>query len=208
VADDYPKHELFGESLFLEGEALFRLDRLEEAVAAFQRLRREAPDHEVIPKALFRQGVALGRLGRWPECEEALTRLAQRSPDFENLAEAELWRGRALAAQKKGRAARAAFDRVVATDKGQLAAEARIGIGRLYEADDRTEEALSEYLKVAVLYAHDDEVAEALYRAGQCLETLGDADKARAQYEELVREHPQSAFVERARKALDRIAAR
>ena len=74
----------------------------------------------------------------------------------------------------------------------------------MLEAEGRTDVALSEYLKVAVLYAHDEEVAEALFRAGSCLEHLGNREQAAAQYQEVVRDHASARF---ARNAGDRLRA-
>ncbi len=198
-------HELWGESLFLHGEMLYRLERFEEAARSFALLCKEAPRHEVVPKARFRLGLAYGELGRWSDCEIALTKLAKEAPEFANGTEAELWRGRALSAQRKRRAARQAFERVVAQDEGELAAQARLGLGRLLEDEGRTEDALSEYFKVAFLYAHDEEVAEALYRAGTCLETMGDTDKALEQYREVLESHPDARYATEARKGIERL---
>mgnify|MGYP002399283704 CR=1 FL=1 len=60
----------------------------------------------------------------------------------------------------------------------------------------------SEFLKVALLYADAEEVSEALYLAGTALERMGDADKARAQYRELVQKYPATAAATRARGRL------
>lgn len=203
LVDDYPKSDLHGEGLFLLGEALFRLDQFGPAADALAKLRTESPNHETMPKALFRLGVSLCRLDKWKDAESALSDLAVRFPKFENGVEAELWRGRALAALGQARAAREALDRVVSRDKGVLAARARIEIGKISMNAGRTDEALSEFLKVAVLYAHEDEVAEGLYLAGQCLEKLGDDARAQAQYEEVVTKHGSSAFAGAARQRLD-----
>src|SRR5262249_4458851 len=153
--------------------------------------------------ALFRAGLALGQLERWSECEAALAELARSAPQFPNLAEAELWRGRALVGQQKTRAARAAFEHTVSLDKGELAAQARLALARLLEGENRAEDALAEYLKVAVLYAHEPSVAEALYRAGTVLEAQGDAQKAGERYREVVTDHARSPFAAQARERLE-----
>ena len=57
-------------------------------------------------------------------------------------------------------------DLIVAEDGGVLSARARIEVGKLDMASGATDDALSEFVKVAVLYAHDEEVAEALVLAG------------------------------------------
>jgi len=91
---------------------------------------------------------------------------------------------------------------VLGLDKGQLAARARLALGALLEQEGRIEEALSEYLKVALLYAHDEEVAEALFRAGTCLEQQGNTEPAQKQYREVLAEHPQAGFAAQAKERL------
>ncbi len=198
----FPKSELVGESLFLEGEAWYRMERYAEAVQPLQRLVQEHPRHQVLPKARFRLGLALAQSGRCAEAEGVLARLAQQSPDFPNIAEAELWRGRCLAEQLQERAALSAFQRVIELDKGLLAAQARLGLGHMQLNAGDTEDALSEFLKVALLYSHSEEVAEALFMAGQCLEEMGQPDTAAERYRELLASHPDTAFAPRARSRL------
>ena len=94
---------------------------------------------------------------------------------------------------------------MISLDKGELAAAARIGLGKLFEGEDRDEEALAEYLKVAVLYAHEASVAEALLRAGGCLERLDDPERAAKQYQEILAKYPNSSFADAAREALRRV---
>ena len=208
LVTEHPTSDLRGEGLFLLGETRFRQERWREAAEPLETLRRELPRHEVLPKALFRLGLALGHAEEWAAAEAVLSDLARRAPQFENLLEAELWRARALAAQGKARAARQAFERVAAEDRGELAADAHLGLGRLDEAEERFEDALAEYLKVAVLYGHAEKVAEGLYRAGLCLERLGDVEKAVAQYREVLADHRESPFAALARERLDAIHER
>ncbi len=198
----YPTSELVGESLFLQGEALYRLGRYDEAIAPLNSLLQEHPRHDVVPKTRFRLGLSLAQAGRCDEAEGVLARLAQQSPDFPNLAEAELWRGRCLADQQRTRAAQSAYERVLQLDQGVLAARARLGLGHMRLGAGETEDALAEFLKVALLFAHDEEVAEALFMAGQCLEQMGQADPARERYREVLDEHPQSSWTPRARQRL------
>lgn len=203
VVTDHPDSELYGESLFLLGEAHFRAGRYSQAAEWLARLAAEAPDHEVLPKALFRLGVAHARTGRSEDAVAALSSLAKRWPGFEHLTEAELWRGRALAALDQGRGARQAFQRVVERDRGVLAAQAHIELGRLALAEGDRDEALSKFLYVAVLFAQPEEVAESLFLAGQVLETKGDADAAKERYREAVTQCPDARFAANARERLE-----
>ena len=201
LLERHPESELAPEARFLRGECAFRAGRFEPAAALFAEVLKDAQG-DLRARALFRSGLALARLQRWSESEAALSELARSFAQFPNLAEAELWRGRALLAQKKGRAARAAFERTLALDQGELAAGARLGLGNLAEAEGRLDDALSEYLKVALLYAQEDAVAEALFSAGRVLEAQGQREQAAARYRELVQEHRDSPFAGQARERL------
>lgn len=201
LLERHPESELAREARFLRGECCFRRGRFEPAAALFAEAL-DGASGELRARALFRAGLALGELARWSECGATLAELARAFPQFPNLAEAELWRGRALLAQANGRAARAAFERTLALDQGDLAAGAHLGLGQVHESEGRLDEALSEYLKVALLYAHEDSVAEAQLSAGRVLEAQGEAEKAKARYRELADEHAESRFAARARERL------
>jgi len=207
LAEEFPAGELLGEALFLAGEAHFRAGRDREAIAWLARARKEAPNHQVADKVLFRLGVAQARGGLWRESAETLGVLAQRFPEFENGVEAELWRGRALAGLDQRRAARSAFERVLARDSGVLAARAHLELGRLALAEGQRDEALSKFLFVAVLFAQPEEVAEALFLAGGILELKGEREAAVARYREAVEAHPDTDFGARCRARLTELEA-
>ncbi|MEM7308198.1 MAG: tetratricopeptide repeat protein [Planctomycetota bacterium] len=203
---DHGESDLWGEGLFLLGEARFRLDRFEQAAEDLERLRRERPRHEVLPKALFRLGLCYAQLERWDPCDRTLSALLKDNPRFENLAEAELARGTALVALERPRAARQALGRVLSLDgESVLAARAHLQLGRLARGEGDLDEALSEFLKVAVLFAADEEVAEALYRAGACLEEQGKQNTARERYREAADKYGKTAFGGRARARLSEL---
>jgi len=202
LCERHPQHELVHESRFLLGEARYRSKRYAEAAECLERVRQEAPRHAILPKVLFRLGLARGQREEWKACAEVLSELARRAPDFPNLAEAELWRGRALAGLDDARGARAAFERVLALDKTALSAQAHLELGRLAHAREDLDGALSEFLKVAMLYTATEEVAEALVLAGQVLEEQGQHAEAQKQYREAVEQHPNARYTAEARKRL------
>ncbi len=208
LVEEHAASELLHETLFLLGEAQFRQKRFEPAIANLERVRREAPRHAVMPKVLFRLGLALGELQRWKESAEVLAALVKANPQFPNLAEAELGRGRALGELGDARGARAALERVLALDKGLLAAEAHLELGRIAYAASDLDGALSEFLKVAVLYEGDEEVAEALVLAGRVLEEQKQPDKAQAQYREAAEKHPKARYAAEAKKRLAELGQR
>ena len=197
-----PKSPLLYESLFLLGESQYRQKEYEKACTSLERVRKEAPRHEVLPKVLFRLGLARCELEDWKGALEALAALGSAKPEFENLAEAELARGRALAHLDRSREAQSAFERTLALDKGVLAARAHLEIARLHFQAKAYEPALSEFLKVAVLYDLPEETAQALLGAGQTLEAQGDVKRAAEQYKEVVEKHGDSSAAEPAKRRL------
>lgn len=203
VVEGDPRHALAGECLFLLGECCYRGGDFEAAATALRQLRKDHRRHEVLPKALFRLGICEVELGRWREAQGALEELVNRNPDFPNLPEAELWRGRALRQLGNRRAARAALERTLAGDRGRLAAQARLELGGLALDGGDVEAALSQYLKVSVLFEDGDEVPEALFMAGQCLERQEDPAGAKGRYTELLKRFPKSDRAPEARARLE-----
>jgi TolA-binding protein len=197
----YPTHALAPEARFLRGECAFRAGELEPAAQDFAAAAGEARG-ELRARALFRSGRVLLELGRAREADAALAELARAFPEFANRAEGELLRGRALLALGDRRAARAALERVLALDAGDLAAGARLALGRVHEAEGRLDDALSEYLKVALLCAHEASVSEALLAAGAVLEAQGHPEQAAARYRALVEGHRASPSAARAAERL------
>jgi TolA-binding protein len=199
---EHADSELYGESLYLLGEARYRRGDWRGTLEPLAKLAESLPRHQCMSKALLRLGLAQGQLGAWRECEAALSELLSRERDFPQAPEAQLWRGRALAARGDARGARGAFEATVAADRGELGAQARLEIGNLARAAGDLDAALSEYLKVAVLYAHEPTVAEALCLAGDCLAEQGQRDAAVARYREVLASHPDQPAAARAKERL------
>jgi TolA-binding protein len=202
LVEEHADSELHGEGLYLLGETRCRREDWRGAIAPLRELVRASPRHESVPKARFRLGLAAGHLGQWALCEQSLGDLLRAQRDFPLAAEAQLWRGRALAARGDTRGARVAFDAVLDSDRGELGAAARLELGHLARASGDLDAALSDYLKVAVLYAHPASVTEALVCAGECLEAQGQRDAAIARYREALADHPDQPAAARARERL------
>jgi TolA-binding protein len=204
LVERFPAGVFAGEAMFLVGETSFRAGDLDASVLWLKRHLVEAPKHAARPKALFRLGLVQGQRADWTGCASTLAELAAKHGDFPGLVEAELWRGRALSRQAQRRAARQALEGVTARNKGALAAAARVELGRLAEDEGDLDGALSEYLKVAVLYADPDAVGESLVRAGSVLERQNDRERADAQYRDVITRYPDSVWAAEAKKRLAR----
>ncbi len=194
----YQDSALYGEGLYLAGECAYRRGELQPTREWMTRLLEERPQHATRSKALFRLGLSQAKMGAFLEASRNLAALRKESPEFEGILEAELWRGKSLFELQDMRAATQALERVCAEDRGVLSAQAYLTLGQVAQVSSDLDEALSQFLKVAVLYALDEEVAEALYRAGQVLEAKEDSERARAQYADAAKRFPATPFGERA----------
>jgi TolA-binding protein len=203
----YAKSSLCGESLYLAGESLYRAGDFEGAIAPLGDFLKNWPKHDHRAHGLFRAGLCYGELGRFDECLDQLTTLGREFPQFELQAESDLWRGRALLATKRTNDALARFDAVIAADRGVLAARAHLGRGETLVAQGRNDDALGEFLKVSLLFSTEPEVARSLWLAGQCLERMGDKDKARARYHELLDQHGKTPEAKSAKARLAELEA-
>ena len=208
VPAKYSKSPLCGESLYLAGESLYRAGSFEKALAPLDDFLKGWPKHDHRAHGLFRAGECLGELGRYEESSEQLTKLAREFPQFELKSEADLWLGRDLLAMKRTNDALARFDAVIAADRGVLAARAHLGRGEVLVAQGKLEDALGEFLKVSLLFSSEPEVARSLWLAGQCLEQMGDKEKAMARYRELIEQHSKSTEAKNARARLTELASK
>lgn len=197
LAEECPKSPLRGEALYLAAELSRELGDPKAAEAHCRILLTTYPEHELTENTHLTLGLALHDSEAWDAALRELQDHRTRYPESERLFEVDFSIGRCL--QQLGRIPSAvqAFRRVTSAHRGETAARAQYEIGECFRAQSNFEDALSEYLKVRFLYAHDDWIAASLYRSGQCFEKLGQDDRARSTYTELASQYPKSEWAKR-----------
>lgn len=86
---------------------------------------------------------------------------------------------------------------------GELAAHARFEMAEMLREQGKTQEAVEEYLRVVILGNTPTWGAAAQYRVGECYEAQGDAEKAKAAYQAVVKDFAaQTQWVKKAQGRL------
>lgn len=194
---------LYLESLFLAGEALHRAARHDEAVQRYAALLRAAPEHERGQLARLHGGQSLVRVERAADAAALLEEYLQRGGgSTTEQAQAHLWLGRARAARNEHDRAEAAYAVTTNLSEGELAAEAQFRIGEVRRAKGDLEGAVDAFVKLAILYGHEEWIRRGLLESGLCYEELQQPIKAAKFFRELVERFPDSEQSELARARL------
>ncbi len=96
----------------------------------------------------------------------------------------------------------------ISDEENRIGGKAFVTLGHCYLAAQKNEQALEAFLKATVLYYLDpDAVAEARYQSALLFEKMNNISRAQGQLEELLKEHPHSAFANEAKKKLNSLTS-
>lgn len=149
----------------------------------------------------------LGRLawheGDWAAASKSFASAAQGGG---GQAEDYLWWAKSLAMSgDTGRAANVAEEATARLADAATRRAVPLEMGRAYLDAGKTDEAVKEFLKVAILYPATGEARQALLLTAGTYERAGETQKAIRTLEELIEKHPQSTEAGEARQMLDRL---
>jgi len=205
---EYPASSRNREARFLRAEAALRLDHSAEAEPIFAALAAEPPkpsDPEGFARLVRGRHVqSLVGMKRWQGAlSQAEALKAELPADDPTVADLDFARGRALLGLARPADARDAFQEVTNARKGgDLAAQAHLLRGETYFHEDRFREALTEFLKVDILYDAPRWQAAALLEAGKVYERLAQWGDAAETYERLRSRFPDDPHIPEANTRL------
>jgi tetratricopeptide (TPR) repeat protein len=114
------------------------------------------------------------------------------------------FQGVILLEKGEARLAEAAFAEAIRTPRNRyVAAQAQIGLGDCYFAEDRFDEAIAGYQRALDLHAPDARLDYCLYRLAAARQRRGEWASARTCYELLIRDFPRSVLVPRTQQRLE-----
>lgn len=202
----FPNSSLMASASFYCGEAAYQTSQPDKAVPHLNRVVEQFPSDSTYGPSLLRLGECLASLQRWPRSEQVFTEYLTRFANSEAWFQAQFGLGWARENQGRHDDAISAYREVVTRHQGPTAARAQFQIGECLFARGRFEEAVSELLKVDILYAYPQWSAAALYEAGQCFERLGKTVEARAQFKAVVEQHQHTRWAQLAANRLESMA--
>jgi len=203
---EFPQTKFVAPASFQAGEARMKGKENDKAREHFARAAAHKEPADVHELALLRLGETQGLTKQWPQSEQSYTALLATYPQSEWKHRALLGQGWARENQKKYPEAIKAYEQIVAAGKrDETAARSQFQIGECLFAMKKYAEAIQALIKVSVSYGYPEWTSRALVECGQALEQMGEMDRAREQYKEIVEKYPESDAATVAKKRLKEI---
>jgi TolA-binding protein len=213
----HPDGPLAADAQAMRGESLFKAGDLDEAAAAFQAALADPmrlPSADLRGLAFVRAAEIAASREQWAESAALADRLVALEPASPQAAQARY--AAAWARQNLGRLddALAGYRAVADAGRTEIAARARLMEGEVLFEQEKHKDAIKAFFKVAYGFgekaapaAFHPWQAQATFEAARCFEVLGQPDKARGLYAELVDRYPESPQAPTARKRLASLGA-
>jgi len=195
---------LYDEGVHMVGACQFEMGDYAPAAERFAALLKRNDKHPRAQDARLMLGECCVRLDR---AAQALAPLGQflaqagEAPAVQR-ARAHLWLGKARQAQNQHEQAEAEFQQVIRLSEGPLGAEAQYRVGEARAARRDFDGAADAFVKLPILYSHEEWVRRGLLQAGLTYTQLEQPAKARRFFEELVSRFPESAEATQAKQRL------
>ena len=205
---EFPRTRFLAHAAFQAGEARMQLKEHGAARDLFEKAGTQPQEKEVHELALLRLGETRALTEQWPQSEAAYQALLQSYGQGQWVRRGQLGLGWARENQKKYPQAIEAYTKVVnGTQRDETAARCQFQIGECYFALNKFDEAIQALVKVSVAYGYPAWSSKAMLEIGRVLERQAKPDHAREQYEEVVKEYPETDAAGVARERLQALAA-
>lgn len=185
---------------------LFSQERWEDAAAVYRAMLNSLKDYPKPEIVQLHIGECLERAGDGAGATAEFEKVLALAPRTGAAVEATF--RMATIAEKSADEARAfeLYESAANANMGETSARARMRLAELYEAKEDFASALRSYMMIDVLFLHEELSPEALLRAGKCSEKIGNPDKAKELYAEVIESYPESEQAKLAQERLTELA--
>jgi TolA-binding protein len=174
------------------GEHLFSKGDWDASIRVHEALRKRIPSFEAMDRVYFIIAEAQEKLGNEKESIATYATVIKAFPSGAFAGEARFRVARLREKVGDVKEAMAAYLESAETDSGEKGARARYRLGELLEADEQFSEAARHFMRIAILFFHEELTPNSLFRAATCFEKSGDTARARSVLEELLKDYPES----------------
>ena len=204
-----PKSEKLVMASYQAGEARLRMKDYEPARQHFLRVVKAGKTEEGLhEQALLRQGETEGFANRWPDSQRCYEEFLRAYGTSEFLQRARLGIGWALENQNRYPEAIKRYQEVLTTgDRDETSARAQFQIGECQLISKAYDDAIKAFVKVEVNYAYPKWASRALLEMGKALEAKGEPQKAKANYEQIVKKYPETTAASAAKNLIAKIGS-
>ena len=202
---EFPKVSLNEETYAWVGQRFFDEQKWEDAAIAFNALLNANPNYPNPERVRFKIAECRAAAGKIDEAMKEFKAVVDAAPGSGTAVDAMYRMGKLNEERKKPEEAFRLYEDAANANTGDTAARARFRLGELYEEKGNFDAAARSYMRIAILFLHEELSPEALLRAGQCFEKAGSREQARKSYEELIRDYGNSEQAAKAKAALTQL---
>jgi TolA-binding protein len=200
---EFPDVTLNEETYAWAGQRLFDQQKWDTAMLAFNMLLKANPAYPNPERVMFKVAECLEAAGKAPEAVTQFKATVDKAPESATALDAKLRMAKLCEAQEQADEAMKLYEEAANANTGDTAARARFRVAELLEAKNDFEGAARSYMRIAILFLHEELSPESLWRAGQAYEKAGSPAQAKNTYEELISDFGDK---EQAIKAKERLA--
>jgi len=205
LVSEFPAIPLNEDTYAWTGQHLFDLKKWDQAAVAFKALLQAKPDYPNPERVRFKIAECNESAGKIEEAIDLYQAVAQEAPLSTTAMQAKYRMAKLYEDRKKPDKAFALYEEVANTNTGDTAARARFRLGELYEAQGDYDAAARSYMRIAILFLHEELSPESLWRAGQSFEKAGSVEQAKKAYQELIQDYPDREQAIKAKEILAKL---
>lgn len=185
------------------GQHLFDRQEWEQAALAFEALLRRVPEYPNPERVMLKIAQASQSMGDREGAIGRYTAVVEAAPKSTEAVEAKFSMAKLFEEGTRFDQAIRLYQDAANANSGDTAARARFRLGQLYENQGDYAAAAKSYMRVAILFLHEELSPESLWRAAQCFEKSEDRDHASRTYREVIEEYPESEQAQKAKARLE-----
>ncbi|MDQ1256374.1 MAG: Tetratricopeptide repeat protein [Candidatus Hydrogenedentes bacterium] len=200
---NHPDVELNQETYAWVGQRCFDQQKWDASAQALESLLRANPDYANPERVRFKIAECSEAAGKAEQAAALFAKVVEAAPGSSQAIESLYRMGKLQEQLKNEKEAVRLYEEAANANTGDAAARARFRLGELYEQQGDFEAAAKSYMRVAILFLHEELSPESLWRAAQCFEKAEKPDQAIKTYKELVDGFPESEQAVKAKAKLE-----